>query len=188
MGDNTWLLSTRLRGQLGSDAWVPALWPAGSYFVRLDGIPEQIDLKEAQRNIARHYRIGPARRGYDDPSYRHEVQAFEGVGLRPLSPIHLRAEADPEGNLTLGWIRRTRIGGDAWEGLDVPLGEESEAYLLRVVQGGSVLREVALTAPLWIYPAPLKVADLAPGVFEIHVAQVSALFGVGAWAKVTLSS
>ncbi len=110
---------------------MPQNWPAGSYFVLLDGAPEQIEMNEAQRNIARHYRIGPARRGYDDPSYRHEVRAFEGVGLKPLSPVHLRARTQGDGSVALGWTRRTRIGGDNWDGLDVPLGEEREAYLLR---------------------------------------------------------
>ncbi|MBT6926174.1 MAG: hypothetical protein HN984_08120, partial [Marinovum sp.] len=40
--DKTFLLSHRLRGQLGSDALMPKVWPVGSYFVLLNGNPEQI--------------------------------------------------------------------------------------------------------------------------------------------------
>ena len=177
-----------LRGQLGSDAWNPAVWPTGSYVVLLDGIPEQIDLKEAQRNIARHYRIGPALRGYDDPSYRHEVQAFEGVGLRPLSPCHIRARDIGGGTLLFNWIRRTRIGGDGWEGHDVPLGEESEAYVLRVVTTNGVVREVELGAASWIYSQEARNTDGVTGDYEVRVAQVSALYGAGAFAALALSA
>ena len=88
---NTWDLSLRLRGQLGTDALIPEVWPAGSTVVLLDEAPEQIALAASARGLARHYRIGSARRGYDDPSYVHEVLAFRGAGLRPLSPCHLRA-------------------------------------------------------------------------------------------------
>ncbi len=187
VGENTYVLSHRLRGQLGSDAWMPQNWPTGSYFVLLDGAPEQIEMNEAQRNIARHYRIGPARRGYDDPSYRHEVRAFEGVGLKPLSPVHLRARTQGDGGVALGWIRRTRIGGDNWDGLDVPLGEEREAYLLRVIQNDKILHEVEITTPSWVYPASAQAIDGISGSFEVQVAQISAMAGAGAFARLELA-
>ncbi|WP_457774687.1 baseplate multidomain protein megatron [Phycobium rhodophyticola] len=180
VGENTYLLSHRLRGQQGSDAWMPAIWPEGSYFVLLNGVPEQIALSVAQRNIARHYRIGPARRGYDDPSYVHEIHAFEGIGLKPLSPVHLVSDIDGAGDLTLRWVRRTRIGGDSWDGTEVPLGEESESYLVRVLKAGSVLREEQVSAPEWSYAQSDQIGDGATGAVEVQVAQLSALFGAGA--------
>jgi hypothetical protein len=187
VGDNTYMLSHRLRGQLGSDAWQPAVWPDGSYFVLLDGTPEQIALTEAQRNMARHYRIGPARRSYDDPSYRHVIDAFEGVGLKPLSPCHLNWAVDATGNIDFDWVRRTRIGGDSWEGLDVPLGEEREAYLVHVMQNGMVVREVEVSSPRWTYSAGDIAADGVTGTFELNVAQVSGYVGAGAFAVLTVN-
>ncbi|MDQ2089132.1 baseplate multidomain protein megatron [Marimonas arenosa] len=186
VGENTWLLNHRLRGQLGSDAWTPALWPAGSMFVLLDGIPEQIDLKDGQRNIARHYRVGPARRAYEDPSYRHEVLAFQGIGLRPLSPCHLSARDIGGGLLKVNWIRRTRIGGDAWDRADVPLGEESETYVVRVVSNGGVVRETELGTATWLYSQESRAADGLAGPYEIQVAQVSALYGPGAYSSLAM--
>ena len=186
VGENTYLLSHRLRGQLGTDAWMPDVWPAGSYFVLLNAAPEQIELSLAQRNMARHYRVGPARRGYDDPSYRHEVHAFEGVGLKPLSPVHLNVRTLADGTLEFDWIRRTRIGGDGWDGLEVPLGEESESYLVRVTQEGNVLREVQMAEPMWSYSAADQSADGLGGAFEVQVAQVSGIFGAGASARIAL--
>lgn len=184
--ENTYLLSHRLRGQLGTDAWMPEVWPEGSYFVLLDGTPEQIALTEAQRNMARHYRIGPARRGYDDPSYRHLVESFSGIGLRPLSPCHLTVSIDQAGNLAFDWVRRTRIGGDSWEGLNVPLGEEREAYLVRVVHNGMVVREAEVSMPGWDYSASEISSDGVTGEIELQVAQVSAHVGAGAFGTLSV--
>ncbi len=182
----TYDLSLRLRGQAGTDALAPASWPVGSYVVLMNGAPKQIALSVAERDLARHYRIGPSRRGYDDPSYIHRVEAFAGNGLRPLSPAHLSARRTGAGDLDLGWIRRTRINGDSWSGIDVPLGEASESYLVRVMQGTSVRRELTLGQPAWTYPAGMEAADAVALPFEIHVAQLSDVFGPGPFKRIVI--
>jgi hypothetical protein len=184
-GDGVFLLSHRLRGQLGTDAWMPDAWPAGSYVVLLDGRPTQIGLTGAQRGYARHFRIGPAERGYSDTSYRHQVHAFDGIGLKPLSPVHLRA-APLGGDLAISWIRRTRIDGDRWDGLDVPLGEEAELYRLRVFDGPTILRETTLSTPGWTYSSAEQGADGGASGKVIEVAQISAQVGAGAPARLSL--
>ncbi|MBZ4023329.1 host specificity protein, partial [Rhodobacter sp. TJ_12] len=178
-----WDISLRLRGQLGSDALMPALWPEGSVVVLLDGAPAQISLPASARGLARHYRIGSAARPYDDPSYTHRVAAFAGVGLRPLSPCHLRARATATG-WAFDWVRRTRVDGDSWAGYEVPLGEAEERYLLRVWQGGAIRREVSLGTASWSYPTALQTADGIAGAFEVSVAQISDRFGPGLAARV----
>jgi hypothetical protein len=181
---DTYILRGLLRGQAGSDGVMPPIWPPGAQFVLLDGAPEQIGLAAAERGLARHYRIGPARRGVDDPSYDHQVLAFEGIGLRPYRPAHLRAVEDGAA-LALSWVRRTRVDGDNWDGPDVPLGEESERYLLRVLRDGKLLREVSLEAPGWVYDASARADDgtqAGSAPFRIAVAQVSARVGPGYFA------
>ncbi len=183
---DTWWLSGRLRGQQGSDGVMPPLWPAGSWFVLLNGVPQQIDLKPTQLRIARHYRIGPANRAYDDPSYTHLVEAFDGIGLRPYSPSHLRAERRGSGDIALSWIRRTRIDGDSWDLPEVPLGEESESYAIRVRQGSAVLSEASVGSPQWTYSAAAQAADgVGPGAV-LEVAQVSARVGPGPFVSVAV--
>ena len=177
---DTYLLTHRLRGQGGTERTDP--WPVGSYLVRLDGSPQQIDLPEAKRGLARHYRIGPGGRPVDDPSYGHAVMAFDGVGLRPLSPVHLRLEGDAGQDRTLHWTRRTRIDGDRWDIPDVPLGEETESYVIRVIQDDAVIREAAATGPEWTYTAAAQAQDALSGPYALQVAQVSARFGVGRFA------
>ncbi|WP_299076090.1 glycoside hydrolase/phage tail family protein [uncultured Ruegeria sp.] len=178
----TYALSGRLRGQLGTDALMPDMWPEGSLFVLLNDRVYQTSLLRTERRIAKHYRIGPATRGYDDPSYQHLVQAFGGNGLRPYAPVHLRANSTTVG-FEMSWIRRTRLDGDDWSGLDVPLGEESESYLLRLLEGGTVVREVVTTEPNWLYSTAMQATDALTGPFEVEVAQVSAIYGPGAASR-----
>ena len=80
------------------------------------------------------------------------------------------------------WIRRTRIGGDRWDTPEVPLAEESERYLLRVMRGAQVLREVTLERSNWVYQQAARVADGADAGKRIEVAQLSASFGAGTFA------
>ncbi|MCB2124910.1 MAG: glycoside hydrolase/phage tail family protein [Rhodobacteraceae bacterium] len=179
-------LTLRLRGQAGTDAAMPPVWPVGSHVVLMNGAPKQIEIGASERDLARHYRIGPSRRSYDDPSYVHLVEAFAGVGLRPLAPVHVSARRTAGGDLAMSWIRRTRVDGDSWSGVDVPVGETTEAYLLRVVQGASVLREVTLGQPGWTYPGGMQAADGAAPPFEIHVAQLSDSFGPGLFRRIVI--
>ena len=185
VGDGVWEIGLRLRGQQGTDGVMPEVWPEGSLFVLLDGAPGQIDLPASARGLARHYRVGPARRSVDDPSYVEKVLAFQGVGLRPYAPVHLRTDT-VDGDLQIGWVRRTRVDGDSWEGIEVPLGETSERYLLRIRDAGGVLREETPSGPAFTYTAAMPSAD-APGTpVTIEVAQVSDRFGAGPFARIEI--
>jgi hypothetical protein len=185
VGEGLWDIGLRLRGQQGTDGVMPTLWPEGSLFVLLDGAPGQVELPASARGLARHYRVGPARRGVDDPSYVARRLAFEGAGLRPYAPAHLRARAIG-GSLDVRWIRRTRIDGDSWAGLDVPLGESEERYLLRVIGAGATLREETLSAPGFLYTAAMRAADGAGAPFTMEVAQLSERFGPGPFARIEI--
>lgn len=184
---DTYELSHLLRGQTGTEAAGAAGWPVGSNVVLMNGAPTQIALPASARDLARHFRIGPSRRGYDDPSYTHLVEAFAGIGLRPYAPVHLKSVRLPGGDLSMSWIRRTRIGGDSWSGLDVPLGEAFEAYQVRVVAGGNVRRETVVGQPRWTYPAAQMAADSLGQSIEIHIAQLSDQFGQGPFARMVVN-
>ena len=183
----TYDISLRLRGQAGTGTLMPVVWPAGSLVVFLGRGPVQIDLPLSARGLDRHYRIGSALRGYDDGSVIHRVAAFRGVGLRPYAPVHLRAVKTAGGDVDLSWVRRTRIDGDSWESVEVPVGEDREAYQLRVFVAGTPVREMQLTTPGWTYPWSARTVDGATGAFRVEVAQVSDRFGPGPAASIDLA-
>jgi hypothetical protein len=175
----TFDIRLRLRGQLGTNATLPPVWPAGCQVVLLDGAPAQIDLPLSARGLARYYRINAATRGYDAAESVLVSQAFAGIGLRPYSVCHLRAKGVLGADVALTWIRRTRLDGDTWHSLEVPLGEETEAYQVSVYQGAALLRQIVATSPAWSYTAAMQTADGAPATPRVEVAQISASFGAG---------
>ena len=182
---NEWVLSMLLRGQAGTDGVVPDVWPAGSFFVLLDGRPEQIELPSSARGLERYYRVGPAQRSLSDESYQERVLAFDGVGLRPYAPAHVRARRSGAG-LEVSWIRRTRIDGDSWQGAEVPLGEDIEAYLIRVSDADGLKREVTVSTPNWTYSTAERTSDGTTPPFDIQVAQVSGRFGPGPFTRIMI--
>lgn len=187
IGPDTYAVSICLRGQNGSGRVNPSGWPAGSWFVLLDQNNEQLDLPAASLGLERTYRVGPASRPASDPIYAQESHAFAGNGLRPYAPVHLRAIPQVSGDIEISWIRRTRVGGDNWGVTDVPLGEEVEAYVVEIYSGGALLRREELKEARWTYAASDQSDDGVNGVIEIHVAQVSALYGPGHAARTQIA-
>ncbi|BAQ69896.1 hypothetical protein NHU_02749 [Rhodovulum sulfidophilum] len=183
----TYELRMRLRGQAGTEADMPELWPVGSTVVLIDARLSQIALPASARGLERHYRFGPGTRAFDDPSYSHARLAFDGIGLRPYAPCHLRSRKGPGGDLTLSWIRRTRIDGDSWASVEVPLGEAREVYALRVMNAaGDELRAETVTAPGWTYTAAMQAEDGAVAPFAVEVAQLSDQFGPGPYRRIEI--
>ncbi len=185
-GDGSYLLSGFLRGQLGSE--IAINWPSGTQVVLLDDRLVQLDLGDSDRGLERNYRIGPVNKPVSDMSFTHKIKSFDGVALRPYAPVHLEVADLAGGNKSVSWIRRTRVGGDSWQGMEVPLGEASESYRVQVVDMGLVVREVYVATPEWIYLAVDALADAASTAAVVNIAQISEGYGVGASATIPLAT
>ena len=182
---DTWELRRRLRGQVGTEHLMLPSRPAGSRFVLIDALV-QPDVPLESRGLVRHWRIGPAMRNYDDPSYVHLARAFDGAGLRPYAPAHLRVRRSG-GDRDVTWIRRARLEADSWAGYDIPLDERRERYLVRVLSGTTPVREVVVSSPDWTYPAADFATDAALGApLRVEVAQISDRYGPGPFARRTI--
>jgi hypothetical protein len=171
-----------LRGQAGTDFAMRAEIGAGARFVLLDQTITRIDLSPAEIRLPFSWRFGPANRDLGHPSYAETTHTFAGLGLRPLSPVHVRGTRNAAGDLAIGWIRRTRTGGDSWDSPDVPLGEEREAYEVDILSGDSVVRTLAATSSAITYTAAQQVADFGAvqSTCAVRVYQLSAAVGRGA--------
>ena len=180
---DTYEIATRLRGQLGTDGVMPDFWPEGSTVVLLDLALTQIDLAASARGLARYYRIGSASRGYDDSSVVLRTEAFDGIGLRPYPVAHLR-HAEVSGDIQVAWRRRTRLDGDNWQSSEVPLAEENEAYLVRIIDAEEIRAEYGTSQPSFVYTASMQLSDGVVGDFQIAVAQLSASFGPGPFRRI----
>lgn len=189
-GDGRYELSGLLRGQAGSEGEMADMLASDARFVLLNGAISEIGMSETERGLARDWRWGPAALAYDDASYQAATLSFEGIGLRPLSPVHPKAQRDAGGDITLSWIRRTRLNGDSWAGTDVPLGEESEAYEVEIRDGATIKRLLTSTMPSVSYSAAAQVADFGSSSFtslDITIYQISRSYGRGTGRSATLN-
>ncbi len=170
----TYELTTLLRGQGGTEGAMRSPLAAGARFVLLTSALVRVDMAADDIGLLFNWRFGPADRDLGHPTFR-------GVGLRPLSPVHIRGSRSA-GDLQVSWIRRTRIGGDSWEAVEVPLGEDSERYEVDVLDGATVKRTLTTTTAAVTYTAADQVSDFGsiPSAITLRVYQVSPTWGRGA--------
>ncbi len=188
VADKTWRLSRLLRAQLGTEDAMAAGSVEGARVVVLNEAVVNLPLARADLGIPRIYRVGPARRNVADAAYAETTLTATGRGLRPFSPVHIRAHRDPvSGDVALTWVRRTRIEGDGWEGREVPLGESRESYEVLILDDGTLLRTLAADEPAVTYTAQRQIADFGalPDALTVSVAQINE-FGAGIAREVTL--
>ena len=176
----TYELSGLLRGQGGTERAMRSPLAAGARFVLVNSALTRVDLATSEIRLPYYWRFGPAARDIGDATFATETHTYEGLGLKPLSPVHVRAERTA-GDLTLSWLRRTRIGGDAWETPDVPLSEDWESYEIEILDGESVQRTLSATSNSVVYTAAQQTADFgAPqSAIAVRVYQLSGSYGRG---------
>ena len=178
----TYELSGLLRGQAGTEHAMAMLLPAGARFVLIDGALARIGQTLDELGLPFNWKVGPSRRDLGDASYGHRSHAFRGEGLKPLSPVHVRATRELDGSLSISWLRRTRTGGDTWETAEVPLGEASERYEVDILDGGAVRRTIAVTSSAATYAASDQISDFGAlqASVQVRVSQLSDIAGRGA--------
>jgi hypothetical protein len=174
-------LSALLRGQAGTEGAMRSPVAAGARFVILDAALRQVDMTAAEIGLPFNWKYGPASYDIGNSAYSTRLGVpFRGIGLRPLSPVQVRTEFS-SGDIFISWIRRTRQAGDSWEQTEVPLGEESEAYEIDVMNGPAVARTIAASTPAATYTAAQQVADFgaAQPSYVLRIYQLSPIHGRG---------
>ncbi|WP_372624650.1 hypothetical protein [Falsiroseomonas sp.] len=179
----TYRLSGLLHGRLGTNDRIAAHGP-GEHFVLLSGA---LGLERIRDGLG----LRSMSRSYKAVSLWQEETAVAAAsftntarGLAPLSPVHLTGSRDGAGNLTITWIRRTRIPSAWADGTDVPLGEASERYEIdiRNAANTATLRTISSTSASVTYTATEQAADFgAPQAsVRVRVRQISDTIGRGA--------
>jgi hypothetical protein len=177
----TYELSGLLRGQFGTEGAMSETLSSGAQFVLLDGAVTRVPLQQSELKLPFNWRYGPGNRDIGDASYVTTQFTYQGLGLRPLSPVHVKGVC-ASGDLSISWIRRTRSGGDNWELPEVPLGEDAETYEVDVLDGTNVTRTLSVSSPVALYSSADQIADFGSvqSAVSIKVYQINTLFGRGA--------
>ena len=181
-----WTLTRLLRGQGGTEGAMRDPVPTGARVVILDDALKQLALSQSEYALPFNYLWGPQGKPLSDPAYQGAALQFKGVGLRPLSPVQLRAVYASGGDLLLSWLRRDRDpASDGWDQVEIPMSEASQSYDVEILDGGgAVVRTFAsLPSPSATYSAAEIASDFPGGLpspFRFTVYQLSSVSGRGA--------
>ncbi len=146
LGQGRWQLRGLLRGRAGTESGI-ATHAVGEPFVLLD---RQMTSLSADSRISRI-----AASGLGDPVPVVSNVRLSGLSLRPPSPVHPAVTTMADGTTRLGWTRRSR-GGWRWaDGIDVPLSEEAERYVVTAGPDDRPLARWSVDVP-WLDLTPLE--------------------------------
>jgi len=179
----TYTLTNLLRGRFGTE-WAMSLHAAGDALVLLDTTDvAAITMSTGSIGLSYLYRGITVDRDISTDSNR--TFSYQGVNLKPLSPIAITGSIDPAtSDWSLSWIRRTRTGGEWRDYVDADLGESSEAYQIDVFADGTyavVKRTITATSPAAAYTSAEQVADFGSNQTTLYlkVYQMSSVIGRG---------
>ncbi|MDF7776339.1 hypothetical protein P1X14_13875, partial [Sphingomonas sp. AOB5] len=176
LGANRWRLSELWRGRRGTES-AAGLQVAADRFVLVNAATlTMTELPgEAMGVTARILAEGAG----DDEAAEAQA-AITGLSVVPPGPVHLSAIAEPEGVTRVRWVRRSRSGWRWIDGIDAPLGEESERYSVTIAPVGGIARIVETGEPWIAVPG----ADRADGAW-VTIRQIGSL-GLSASAAMFL--
>jgi hypothetical protein len=182
----TYELTHLLRGQMGTD-YASGAASAGNRVVVLDDAVTSLAPSAAWLGTTRTLRsfAGP-----NDSTGETFDLALDLDTLLPLAPVHLKARRVAGGDISLGWMRRSRADTDSWAPDDAPLDWAPEAYRVEIYDGASLVRTIEASASAATYTAAQQATDFGgpAASFTWRVAQHSALYGPGHWAGATYVS
>jgi hypothetical protein len=126
----TYVLSTLLRERRGTDV----LHDSGEMFVMLDNSAATHRRLLPLDRVGKALHLAAVARGGDAQNSKPQAIALAGNDLKPYAPVQLTASGSFGADITLFWVRRTRVGGELQGGYGtVLLPEGVEAYELEVL-------------------------------------------------------
>jgi hypothetical protein len=161
LGSGRWRLTRLLRGRGGTEGAIAA-HVLGEPFVLIDGPLTALD--SAQVGVEPAAQIAAV--GLADHNPVVASIALRGITRRPLAPVHPRVRQLVEG-LELTWTRRAR-GAWAWtDGVDAPLHEQTERYLVTLGDPATPLAVWELAEPRLVLSAATRAA-LPPAALTVR--------------------
>jgi len=180
--DGSYTLSGLLRARRGTEQHI-GTHAVGDIFVLLQSSSvNRITNSLGELNIARIFKaptIGLTLIDADQVNFTDT-----GASLKPLSVVHVTVTRNvpSAGDITIAWIRRTRIGPEWRDDNDVPLGEATESYSIDVFNNGTIVRILTSTSESVVYLSADQTTDgFTPPRDPLHIKlfQISADIGRG---------
>lgn len=182
--DGSWTLSNLLRGRMGTehltglhDRGDRVLWADPATAVRGGGSA-----------IGIQYWYQSATVGSSPDTTTRRAFTNRARGKRPYSVVQISGSRDGSSNLTVTWVRRSRIQGDPSQ-TAIPLGEVTEEYEVEILNAGTVVRTfTGLSSPTVTYTAADQTTDFGSpqASIDVKIYQISDVFGRGVPAEATV--
>lgn len=190
-GTDTYALSGLLRGRFGTEGFTHSV---GESFVLLSS-PGVIAIQAAPTSDIGQPRIYDAvTQGQPLPTGQQQTIIEHANTLVCFSPVHLNAGgAGYYNDIILTWVRRNRINWQWLPLVDVPMSEATEAYLVSIFNGASVVRTISVSGSgvhTATYTLAQQITDFGgSGLTSVTfgVQQISAITGPGVMAKATIA-
>jgi hypothetical protein len=181
LGGGVYQLSKLVRGKRGTDH-VVGMHGSSETFILYDATAfDKATVPLGWNGLSRYERVLGRYDSFD--ALTSVSHMFSGRAELPYSPVGITGTRDGSNNLTISWIRRSRIGGDYWSDSyeTIPLGEVSEGYSVDVLNGGSVVRTISAISPTATYSAANQIADFGSVQSSVSVVvyQISNSVGRG---------
>jgi hypothetical protein len=190
LGERTYKLSKLLRGRRGTEHNIGNHVSGDTVVLLSAGGVARLPLQLT--DIGKEYQYRAVSVGTTVATAETIAFIGEGEALKPFSPVQIAGARDGSNNLTLTWVRRGRLGQELMSGIDIPLSEATEEYVVEITDGGSpvaVLRTITgITSPTTTYSAAQQTSDgLTPGdPVTVRIYQVSASVGRGHAGEATV--
>lgn len=181
VGTNRYKITGILRGKYGTE-WSMGNHTIGERFVMLDPKTVYIeDSNSSEYGLERQYAGVTFGQLLNDANFVNFTN--NAVAQRPYAPVQVGGGRDSQGNVTLKWTRRTRVGGSWNNFTDVQLGESLEVYSVDILNSsGNVVRTIeSITNPTTVYTSAQQTADFGSvqNVVNYKVYQISSIIGRG---------
>ncbi|MDX1974483.1 MAG: glycoside hydrolase TIM-barrel-like domain-containing protein [Rickettsiales bacterium] len=178
-GSGRYTLSGLLRGRLGTE-WAMGTHVLNERFVLLDARLSRLTQTNNLIGLPRQYKGVSFGNTLSDATAQSFT--YSGVALKPYAPVHIHGTRDGSSNLTISWLRRSRLSPGWLDGVDVPLNEASEAYEVDIMDGGDVARTITgLSSATASYSAANQTTDFGSpqSSLTVKIYQLSAVVGRG---------
>ncbi len=183
LSPNSYRLSNLLRGRLGTEHTINT----HSITERFVFLGEGLFASTAPLGLSRKYK--PVSIGSTLNATPANDFTFTAQCLKPYAPVHIAGSRDGSGNISITWVRRTRVNGGWLDNTDIPLNEQSELYDVEILNGANVVRTFSnIPTSATSYSAIDQTADFGSlqASVSIKIYQLSARVGRGVAAQVTV--
>lgn len=180
-GDGSYTLAGLRRGRRGTE-WATGAHAIRDVFLMLDKADTaDMGLSDVGNELSfKAVTTGRTTSG----AFPIPVAPFSGNSLKPYAPADVRSVKESNGDWTISWKWRTRVGGDFRSGVAPSSAEASLSFHVTVGDGTSSAIKTASSSPYtWTQADQITDtgAEVAIGDLHVSVAEISAAIGDG-WA------